>query len=363
MSALGVRLRPSSSMDHKGSVQSRSKSRQWYFTKLALIAVVSALLPLVHEELRRRRGRDLERRERERRYQEFRRGRVNHRTHGFDGDDGDIDGIIDGGSSSSNLSVTERRARDRRTRLIDFVLGLCEMVLPPLRLAKHIAFLWGIGGTPSLAMHFAGWEYDDDHSGVTSMTSGRHRHANLQYAHRRLMAEEALRTAAAMTMMPVSSTPAALPSPPPIVANNGSGGDVNVTEANHNARGATTSSDGDDADVAGGRGNRNGVTPEREGRGSIFSFSSGLRRRPLWNKILSSVGLGARIADDAPEDDGRRRMKSQCVICRTTDPPVPYAASPCECVYCYTCLRSAVTDDARYHCVECGQRVVSSGPV
>merc|ERR1711862_673905 len=176
------------------------------------------------------------------------------------------------------------------------------------------SYLWGISGTPSLGMMLSGWEYassvsSSDRPVVSSLTQSRfgrdrhRRHANFQYANRRLLVEEGLRTVSAIL--------------PP----RDSAGSVGVEVQNTN-RSLNDSANRDET--------RNEETfPNRLGRGGWF------RRR-----LCSFMGV----------DDGIRTTTSipcnefECLICHTKKPAVPYMTSCGHC-YCYVCLRSAITDN------------------
>lgn len=55
------------------------------------------------------------------------------------------------------------------------------------------------------------------------------------------------------------------------------------------------------------------------------------------------------------------KLDQCCGICNIKPIPVPYEAG-CGHLYCYTCLRIAVTDNVHYRCIICGAKVISSRP-
>ena len=346
----------------------RIQTRLGPYSKVAALVLATAVLPRLYAELARRRGRVLEERDREVRLAELRReyaaelayygnsssGGSNRGGETRGGDGGQLDRDETPASSPSPRSLIRRRAAERLAAVVAFlsdaVLGLGELVLPPLRLANYVAYLWGLTGAPGLGATAAGWEYAPSvglgsgisaaaaASSVGSGNSGgisgasvpfgrgfvreadaaapHRRHANFQYGIRRLMVEEGLRTARAM--LPDSSTA-------------GGGGDAHL-------RGTDVDDD------------RRGSAGEDDGEGEEDLPAAGLTGR-----LASLLGLRRTENNGATTKTNRR-----CGICRTRNPVVPYVTD-CGHVYCYVCLRLAATDGMGCDCAVCGRAVRSSG--
>ena len=346
MHSLGIAMRPVAAAAN-GGVRRDGSARPVLpgrYSKVAALILATTVVPRLYAELGRRRGRELEERDREARMAELRReyaaemayynsSRSNDGGAGSGGDGrtrlGRDEAPPPTTSSSSPRLLVRKRAAERRAALVaflsDLILGLGDMVLPPLRLANHLAYLWGVTGAPGLGATAAGWEYapavGDDGSPAPPFGRGfvreacraapHRRHVNYQYGIRRLMVEEGLRTARAV--LPDSSA---------------GGGDAQHRD------GPAEEEDGGDG------GDGDGVDPS----------APGLAGR------LASL-LGVRRGDVA--GDGTAASGTRCGICRAPRPVVPYVTD-CGHVYCYVCLRLAATDGMGCDCAVCGRAVRSS---
>eukprot|EP00578_Thalassiosira_sp_NH16_P006849 CAMPEP_0181115280 /NCGR_PEP_ID=MMETSP1071-20121207/21347_1 /TAXON_ID=35127 /ORGANISM="Thalassiosira sp., Strain NH16" /LENGTH=522 /DNA_ID=CAMNT_0023199475 /DNA_START=13 /DNA_END=1581 /DNA_ORIENTATION=- len=389
MRSLGMSLRPTA-YGVDGGRRSRVRRREQY-GRVAALVVVTVILPNLYRWLNRRRERQLEEAERRSRWEELRRDlrpssmggngrrqtRQQHRGMG----------------APSQHDALRRRARERKSLLsslaTDAVLGAGDILLPPLRLANRLAYLWGIGGlaagTPHLGLRLAGWEYAPEPGGGDGGSIGQRyqRHANFQYGNRRLLVEEGLRTVSMI-----------LP-PRRIDGDNGDNlggfgrgaGAATVDVGGHPRSGATgRASNGGEAEQGSGTrmpaadgdsltrrtGEREHGGPSRGG-GILSRMNSAARRtvgnRNSWirKRYLSFMGIAEDENlcenDDAPSSVSdaaeARRYSLTCSMCHVENPAVPYIASCGHC-YCYMCLRMAVTDDLTFRCVDCGQKIVSS---
>ena len=266
-------------------------------------------------------------------------------------------------SSASQLStslqnIIKQRAKQRQEYLIscitDCILGMSDTFIPPIRLINYLSYLWGMSSscnTPQLGMRLAGWEYapssvtgggssveGGDNRGQQRQQQQQHRHANFQYANRRLLVEEALRTVSMVA--------------PPRRSNNG----------------ATTGTEDQQPNTSQLGNDRMNGTEERR-RETRRGGVGWMRKR-----FLSFMG----VADDnnnntatpssitdtntTTVDGNKRRYTLTCSMCNVDNPSIPYIASCGHC-YCYICLRMAVTDDLSFRCLDCGQMIVSSSRV
>lgn len=388
MHNLGVFLRPVVASDRRrdGSPGGRRGGGiVRAYGKVAALVVATVVLPALYEELKRRRRRQLEEGERARRLEEIRREVSD--AFSFVGADErrrqqqqwqqqqQPQQQRQQPSRQSPRDIVRRRGQERKSRLgtlaADAILGMGDIFLPPLRLFQYLSYLWGMPGcslhsgrsscchTPDLGMALAGWEYGavDGPGGDDGGGGLRHRrHANFQYAHRRLLVEEALRTASAVLPPRTGGT----------LWEGGDGGGGTSAAGTvprgggnrvvDDGRGTRNGSDVGGVDGAGrrpGAGGDNGMTRPRGSGGRV-------RRR-----FLSFVGLGGEDRDEPAanaegRDGDRCRSPLACSLCGTERPTVPYVAS-CGHTYCYLCLRAAVTDDLGFRCVDCGRAITSSG--
>ena len=236
MQSFGISIRTGSS-DGGGSII------QQYGKVMALI-LATVIVPSYYEELRHRRERQLEERDQRLRLEEIRREFRSSMLHGTSvtysaGDHHEPRRHRESTSPTSierrqqqqpYLLLLHQRAHERKSFLssliADTILGMGEVLYPPLQLFNYLMYLWGMCSTPDVAMRLAGWEYchDPSSSVVLSARNGgdgrdysnsiiaydnygevvehqphgesfHQRHANFQYGHRRLLVEEALRAA------------------------------------------------------------------------------------------------------------------------------------------------------------------------
>ena len=253
MNSLGMFLRPTAALRSKSSNNGTSKRRSYgqsltsriiqQYGKVVALLFTTVIIPTFYQELKHHRARQLEDRERQLRLDEIRTEfRASMNVGGSAGNvSADGSNAIQGHdieqqtAAQTTLSqqrqgiIIQQRASKRKSQLITFItdtiLGMSDVCIPPLRLVTYIAYLWGIGmgtsensyiHTPFLSMQIAGWEFsssgdglndnnDDDGSNMVVNNSGQQqqqqqqqryqRHANYQYGNRRLLIEEALRTA------------------------------------------------------------------------------------------------------------------------------------------------------------------------
>jgi len=79
-------------------------------------------------------------------------------------------------------------------------------------------------------------------------------------------------------------------------------------------------------------------------------------------KYYSMLMLPSSIGSSSNEN-GRRIESNKpftCAICSTINVTIPYGSKSCQHIFCYSCLRHAVTDNLNYPCPECGMVVKSS---
>jgi hypothetical protein len=237
MKSFGVSIRTGSS-DGGGSIIQQ-------YGKVMALVLATVIVPSFYEELIHRRGRQLDERDRRLRLEEIRRELRSSMLHGTSvtytaGDhhvprrhhESTSPTSIEGRQQQQqHLLLLHQRAQERKSfvssLIADTILGMGEVLLPPLQLFNYLMYLWGGCSTPDLAMRVAGWKYcrDPSSSVVVSARNGgdgrddsnsmiaydncgevvehqqphegsfHQRHANFQYGHRRLLVEEALRAA------------------------------------------------------------------------------------------------------------------------------------------------------------------------
>ena len=343
MQSLGISIRPGSCDGAGGIIQQ--------YGKVIALIIATVILPICYEELKHRRERHLDERDQRFRLDEIRREFRSSMIHGVNtnsttahvtaqetaGGDNDIRENEQQHHQHQLQHLLNQRAMKRKSfvsaLLTDSILGMGEVIYPPLKLANYLMYLWGMCSTPDLGMRMAGWDYcrvdpsssalefgePPPHDGESSYHH--QRHANFQYGHRRLMVEEALR-AATMIL-------------PPRTYNAGFGG----AAATGNAVVETPHS-------TNGRSNDLVVAPQ----------SSRMAR--LRKRLFSFMGL---VEYDESNNDlygEKNRFDTLCCLCNTI-PIVPYTAS-CGHWYCYICLRMAVTDNLKFRCQCCGQQISSA---
>lgn len=224
MHSLGMFIRPSSTSSNNNLDKSKyynatanrnTKGYNYYnlfhkyhgSIKVLALIIVTVMAPSLYQELKLRRTKQLEENERRLRINEIRR-----EVPSLAGQQ------IQQPSPSSNTrpstaSIIQHRSQQRKSKfqslLSDTILGLGDVLLPPIRLITYISYLWGMSNTPNLGMKLCGWEYcsvASPKNNDTNIESGDYdkqvqqqqyqRHANFQYGNRRLLVEEALRTVA-----------------------------------------------------------------------------------------------------------------------------------------------------------------------
>jgi hypothetical protein len=344
MQSLGISIRPASISDGAGG----GSIIQQYGKVIALI-IVTVILPICYEELKHRREKHLDERDQQFRLEEIRREFRSSMMQGVNStsahitsqespsDDNDIREIEQQPHHYPQQHILNKRAMKRKSFVsalfTDSILGMGEVLYPPLKLANYLMYLWGMCSTPDLGMRMAGWDYCrvDPSSSALELgeppshdgeSSHHQRHANFQYGHRRLMVEEALR-AATMIL-------------PPRTYNAGFGGG-----------GAASNAVVETPHSTNGRSNDLVVAPQS----SRMARFGTLRKR-----LLSFLG----IVDESNNDfaEAKNSFDTLCSLCNTI-PAVPYTAS-CGHNYCYICLRMAVTDDLNFRCQCCGQQISSA---
>lgn len=355
MKSLGMFLRPSATTntyperneqyakDGKSWIQTALHNKINSYGKVFALVLATSIIPSLYEELKYRRQRQLEDQERQQRLSEFRREFSN-----YPGSAQNSDTQQNQTQQQNQQTIINQRALKRKSAIISFLadtlIGMRDIIVPPLQLINYISYLWGMSSTPNLSMRLLGWEYasvTDPSSTDGIALSGTNstltenggqqyqRHVNFQYGNRRHMVEEALRTVSAA--IPPRSTNIVL--------------DNNEVGGNTNAGGRVGNLE--DAPVEGGQ--RPGLS-NRATRSNIRGGNGWVRKR-----ALSFMG----VVEEADSEDENDRYTLPCSKCRTESPMVPYIASCGHC-YCYLCLRMAVTDDLYFRCVDCGKPIDSS---
>mmetsp|Transcript_15265 Transcript_15265/g.30616 ORF Transcript_15265/g.30616 Transcript_15265/m.30616 type:complete len:531 (-) Transcript_15265:240-1832(-) len=369
------------------------------YGKILALAVVTVLIPAIHQEIKIWRESQLERREREWRLGNLRRLEQDVRTNfgnlesRSDADDYaannneyDVQILqsptrqqsqlqwqhqtpeqLLSSSRQQNLSqeyILRLRSQRRKSRIVSFVtetiLGFTDVVLPPLKLINYVSYLWGFNNTPDLGMKLCGWEYASVHDfeeyigrGNSSIVGGNtgqgnlgsvfdfsgmqqyQRHANFQYGNRRLMVEEFLRTVSVVA--------------PPRREGNGLDGSMNTETEGRFDRNVDPNA------------SRNRPTDAVTVGGARSTSSSATGTKSWFKKrFLSFMGVVEENKSDADLLAKQQRHTLTCAKCLTENPAIPYITSCGHC-YCYICLRMAVTDDLYFKCLECGKSIASSG--
>jgi hypothetical protein len=195
-------------------------------------------------------------------------------------------------TSTENESVSDiirKRAFERQYKVLTFVTNSVRCIIHPFILHHHLAFMFRLRPTPSIAMNMSDIQYDIDETSKRSV--------NLMYGYRRLWYEELLLT---LSILPI--------------------------------------------DVW------------RDMPKNINLFYKQLKARinlTVKNNLPLSFQRVHRMEYD--------KLDQSCGICNIKPIPVPYEVG-CGHLYCYTCLRIAVTDNIHYCCMICGARVISSRP-
>lgn len=323
MKSLGMILRPAN------YERQSSCNKLKVYSKIIALVIVTAIVPALYEELKIQRQKQLERQETQLRiaqlHQEFRT------TPSIIGQQERQEAIPQQHQQHQG-NIVQQRAQKRKTLmqilLVDSILGISDILIPPFRLISYIAYLWGLHSTPNFGNSLIGWEYAQLSGVQASSDDGEpyQRHANFQYGNRRLMVEEGLRTVSAVL--------------PP-------------------ARNTIAQQDGDNGWRRSVEGTAGSEYNDRSNRNSTQSS----QRRFKWirQRALSFMG----VVEEEEEEAEQRLLcvnnsyELKCSLCQTVNPSIPYTASCGHC-YCYLCLRMAVTDDLYYRCVRCRKRIDAS---
>lgn len=331
MKNLGMILRPAANSNDQNSPSNKIK----VYSKIIALVLATVVVPALYEELKLQRQKQLERRETRLRlaqlHQEFQitpdpqRQDTLHRQQQQQQQQG---------------NVLQQRAQKRKTLiqrlLIDSILGMSDILIPPLRLITYVSYLWGLCPTPNFGSSMIGWEYASvsDVQGSSgsdgesrNLLTPYQRHANFQYGNRRLLVEEGLRTMATILPPRVNS-------------------DVQPDGDNGRRRRSAEDASGSEN----GRSSTNATVPTQPVT---------TQRRMGWmrQRALSFMGV---VEEEEETEQGPldNNYELNCSLCQTV-PAVPYITSCGHC-YCYMCLRMAVTEDPYYRCVCCRKRIDSS---
>lgn len=192
-------------------------------------------------------------------------------------------------SATTMSIIIRKRACERQYKVLNGVLTFVRCFIHPFMLCHHLAFMFRLRPTPSIAMNMSGIQYDTDETSKRSV--------NLMYGYRRLWYEELLGT---MSILPLD------------------------------------------------------VWREMPKNLSLFSKHLMARMNSfVKHKLPKSLRRINRYQYD--------KLNQSCGICNIIPIPVPYEAG-CGHLYCYTCLRIAVTDNIHYCCIICGGNVTNSRP-
>lgn len=338
MKNLGMILRPAATdNNHHHSRPSRIK----VYSKIVALVLATVVVPALYEELKLRRQKQLERQETRLRlaqlHQEFETT--------FETSNSNSTNIGQQQNNQDTMrqhcqegNVMQQRALRRRKfiqrLLVDSILGMSDILIPPLRLITYVSYLWGLCPTPNFGSTVIGWEYAsvNDIQGNSegeslSIISTNQRHANFQYGNRRLMVEEGLRTMAAI--LPPRSN-------------------------------SSVQTEGDTGQIR--RSTEDALNNEDDYRLSTNAppqMPPGGRRGWMRQRALSFMGV---VEEEKEESEQQRAHGNDydlnCALCQTV-PAIPYITSCGHC-YCYLCLRMAVTEDPYYRCVCCRKRIETS---
>ena len=313
MKNLGMILQSTSN-----SNQQPRSSKIKVYAKIVALVLATAVIPALYEELKLRRQRQLERQET--------RLRITQLHEEFQTTPSTASrqpSLSPNQEQQNERSLIQQRAQKRKTRiqrlLVDSILGMSDILMPPLRLITYVSYLWGLCPTPNVGSSMIGMEYasvNDIHysdSASQSILAPSQRHVNFQYGNRRLMVEEGLRTMA--TILPPRS--------------NSHAQDAFVDRPSRN----------DDATVT------TQVTQRRRGW---------IRQR-----ALSFMGVVEEADEAETQNTHDTHCALNCALCRSVPAMIPYITSCGHC-YCYICLRMAVTEDPYYRCVICRKRIDTS---
>ena len=223
--------------------------------------------------------------------------------------------VGDGNHNNDSIHIQRHRAAARQTKLLQLLLKVTSFIVPPIQLYHYVSYILfkdtnNNAPTPSFAMNYNNLQYGRGEEQQREQQRVRERSINFLYAYRRIWYEEFILT---MGLLPIDIW-AGLPQNIKVLYKR-----LKVRLQCMLPTGMTTT-----------------------------------RRREKVAGVSSLVG----------ERDGSASgivIHSCCAICSLKPIVIPYMTS-CGHLYCYACLRLAMSDDLRYRCMICGQRVVSSGP-
>ena len=338
MRNLGMILRPTSTSTAAKNEHPLSSKIKVY-SKIVALVLATVVVPALYEELKLHRQKQLERQETRLRLAQL--SREFRSTHGNDVQQEQQQQLQQQRESIQQQQgdMLQQRAQKRKTLIqkfiVDSILGMSDILIPPLQLVNHLSYLWGLSYTPNIGSSLIGWEYasitdGQSSSSLSGVINPFQRHANFQYANRRLMVEEALRTMAAIL--------------PPR---------RNAPDNNENGRRRRRRSvEEDNTD------NSDNDRPNANNSNTTTQISPQRRMSWMRQRALSFMG----VVEEEEESEQRPYGKNnelKCSLCQTLNPSIPYMTSCGHC-YCYLCLRMSVTDDPYYRCVCCRKRVGAS---
>lgn len=339
MKNLGMILRPATDNNNNHHHHHSRPSRIKVYSKVVALVLATVVVPALYEELKLRRQKQLERQETRLRlaqlHQEFETTFETSTSNTSFGNQQDQNTTR---HHRHEGNVMQQRAQRRRKfihrLLVDSILGMSDILIPPLRLITYVSYLWGLCPTPNLGSTMIGWEYasvnniqGNSEGDSLSIIPTNQRHANFQYGNRRLMVEEGLRTIAAV-LPPRSNSSAQTEGDNEQIRR--SAEDVSNNENDYRLS--------------------TNAPPQMPQRG---------RRGWMRQRALSFMGVVEEEKEESEQQSANDdNYDLSCALCQTF-PAIPYITSCGHC-YCYLCLRMAVTEDPYYRCVCCRKRVESS---
>ena len=340
MRNLGMILRPTSTSTAAKNEHPLSSKIKVY-SKIVALVLVTVVVPALYEELKLHRQKQLERQETRLRLAQLSREFRSTNGNGVEQEQQQQQQPRESIRQQQGDTL-QRRAQKRKTFIqkfiVDSILGMSDILIPPLQLVNYLSYLWGLSYTPNIGSSLIGWEYASitDCQSSSSLSSGIlnpfQRHANFQYANRRLMVEEGLRTMAAI-LPPRRNTP----------------------DNSENERSRRRSVEDDNTD------NSDNDRPNANNSNTTTHISPQRRMSWMRQRALSFMG----VVEEEEKSEHRPYDKNnelKCSLCQTLNPSIPYMTSCGHC-YCYLCLRMSVTDDPYYRCVCCRKRVGTSARV
>lgn len=340
MRNLGMILRPTSTSTAARNEHPLSSKIKVY-SKIVALVLATVVVPALYEELKLHRQKQLERQETRLRLAQL--SREFRSTHVDDVQQEQQQQLQQQKQQRESIQqqqgdMLQQRAQKRKTFIqkfiVDSILGMSDILIPPLQLVNYLSYLWGLSYTPNIGSSLIGWEYasitdGQSSSSLSGIINPFQRHANFQYANRRLMVEEGLRTMAAIL--------------PPR---------RNAPDNNENGRRRRRSVEEDNTD------NNDNDRPNTNNSNTTTQISPNRRMSWMRQRALSFMGVveEEEVPKQRPHD---KNFELKCSLCQTLNPSIPYMTSCGHC-YCYLCLRMSVTDDPYYRCVCCRKRVGTS---